>query len=459
MNLNVEYIFKAVDKMTPAVKRMSSNFKMSMKDMAFYAQYYSSVAMDKLKGFTRNLKQTGKSMIDFGKKIKWVSVGAGVGVWKALKESMNFEDSQVMFEVLLKSADKAKKLINEIDVMAKKTPLGNKALRQSAQILVAYGASAEEIMPMLRMLGDISLGNSEKFKVLTYNMAQVQKLGKLTAIDLRSLALSGFNPLADMGEKLGIKYDVMQKHMAAGNITFKMVMKAMKDATSEGGTFYEALKRKSETAGGALDEFLDTFNQVARGIGDTLKPAFESVTRKMTVFLEWFKETSPWLRKLVGWVLVLVAVLSPLIIMLGALAISLAFISWPLLLIVGAVALVIAGFMYWQEIILGLDSFLKMLWEDLKVIGNWLKDTFLGIIDSISSKFKKMGEWIEKAKFWKKDLDDDEILEVNKNIKGIGGDNKFDIMNLLTIENKNNSNINYSPIKATGAGQSMAYGL
>ena len=436
MNLNVEYIYSAIDRMSPAVKRMSSNFNSSMKGIASSARHYLSVAKDKLKGFTSDIRQTGRSMMDFGKQMKWVSAGAGVGVWKTLKESMNFEDSQIMFETLIGSAEKGKKLINDIDVMAKKTPMGNKVLRETSQLMLSYGINVKNIMPSLKMLGDVSGGNTERFKRLAYAFSQVSAMGRLQGQDLRQMTEAGFNPLQIISEKTGYSMARLKEEMEAGNISFKMVQRAMKDATSEGGRFYGLMEKRNKSAMGALDEMLDTFNQVARGIGDTLKPAFESVTRKMTKFLEWFKNASPWLQKLVGWVLVLTAVMAPLTIALGGLAIAVSFISFPLLAIVSAVALVVAGFMYWKEIILGLDSLIQNFIDDIKTVG----------------------EWIGKLAFWKKDLNDEEMLEVNKNIKGIGGDSKFDINNLLTIDNKNNSEINYSPIKATGAGQSMAYG-
>lgn len=410
MKLNVDYLFRIIDQMTPVVKRMASNFSMYVKNM-------------------------GKSLTNLGKKFKWFSAGAGVGVWKSLKESMNFEESQIMFETLIGSAEKGRKLIDEIDVLAKKTPMGNKILRESAQTMLAYGVNTNKIIPLMKMLGDISGGNSEKFKVLSYNLSQIKSVGKLTAVDLKSLTLSGFNPLAIMAKKTGKDINIFYDAMSRGEISFAMVEKAMKDATSVGGRFFKLMEKRSKSTAGALDEFRDTLNQVFRQIGNELKPMFSSLLKKMTAVLEVFKASPQWVKKLVAILLVLTAVLSPLLILLGTLATAIGFISLPILAVGTAITGVIGIFLYWKEIILGLDKFLRRLWEDLKTIAGAF----------------------EKLKFWKKDVADEELLEVNKNINAIGGQNNFDIQNLLKIENKNDSKLTYTPIQSEGAGQSMMY--
>lgn len=438
MNLNVEYLFRAIDKMTPVVKKMASSFVVSMKDMAFAVRYYTSPSgpiFSSFKNFSLGMRGIGNDIRKLGKRAKWLSASAGVGVWKALKESMNFEDSQIMFETLIGSAEKGKKLINEIDILAKKTPMGNKILRESAKIMLTYGMNVNKVLPLLKMLGDISGGNSQRFKVLAYNMAQVKSIGKLTGIDLKSLTLSGFNPLAIMAKKTGKDINIFYDAMSKGQISFAMVEKAMKDVTSEGGRFFEAMKKRAKGTMGALDEFLDTFNQGMRDLGDQLKPSFGVILRMMTSIIDKFRESPKWFKIMVASVLALTAVLSPLLIVLGGLVFTIGLLISPFGLIAIAITGVIGIFLYWKEIILGLDNYLKKLWEDLKVIG----------------------EAFKKFLFWKKDLSDDELLEVNKNISGIGGTNKFDIRNLLKIENKNNSELNYTPIPSQGAGQSMAY--
>ncbi|PNX52002.1 MAG: hypothetical protein BV456_00990 [Thermoplasmata archaeon M8B2D] len=432
MNLNVDYLFRIIDQMTPVVKRMASNFSMHVKNM-------------------------GKSLTDLGKKFKWFSAGAGVVVWKTLKESMNFEEAEKMFGAFIDSTKKGKQLATDIDNLSKKIFIKNKVLRESTQMMLAYGISSDKIIPLMTMLGKISVGNSEKFKVLAYNLSQIKSLGKLTAIDLKSLTLAGFNPLQIISDKTGRSMTDLKEIMSEGGISFAMVVKAMRDATSEGGRFSNVLEEIRKSLKGELNVFLSTFDQVLRSIGDELKPFFKSLLIKLTAVLEIFKASPQWIKKLIAILLVLTAVLSPLLILLGSLATVIGFISLPVLAIGTAITGVIGILLYWKEIILGLDRFLRFLWKDLKIIGEWIKDVFSGIIDSIVNKFKELGYFVEKLKFWKKDIANEELLEVNKNINTIGGTNRFDIQNLLKIENKNDSKLEYTPIPSEGAGQSMMY--
>ena len=58
-------------------------------------------------------------------------------------------------------------LFEEIRRFAVETPLGMQELAKSAQTLLSFNVEAEKVMPLLRQIGDISMGDAQKMQSLT----------------------------------------------------------------------------------------------------------------------------------------------------------------------------------------------------------------------------------------------------------------------------------------------------
>ena len=76
------------------------------------------------------------------------------------------ESLEISFATLLGSTDKAKELFGEIREFEVKTPMTLEPLAKGAQTLLGFGVAAEKVMPILRQIGDISMGNAERFQTL-----------------------------------------------------------------------------------------------------------------------------------------------------------------------------------------------------------------------------------------------------------------------------------------------------
>jgi len=81
------------------------------------------------------------------------------------------EQAETAFEVMLGSTEKAKKMIKELKEYGAQTPLEFTGLRENAKLLLNFGVEAENVLPYLKMLGDISGGNAEKLNSLTLAFA------------------------------------------------------------------------------------------------------------------------------------------------------------------------------------------------------------------------------------------------------------------------------------------------
>lgn len=195
------------------------------------------------------------------------AIGGLAGI--ATKYNSQMEDYFANFTVLLGSATAATKHVEDLKDFAAKTPFEMAGLADASKQLLSFGIDVEDIMPDLQMLGDISLGNQERFKGLALVFAQVASAGKLSGQDLLQFINQGFNPLQVIAEKTGKSMSDLKEEMSDGKITYEMVAEAMKVATSEGGKFFQGMEVASQTLNGQWSTLKDDTMSL---IGDAFMP-------------------------------------------------------------------------------------------------------------------------------------------------------------------------------------------
>lgn len=200
-----------------------------------------------------------------------LSAGAAVGV----KYNAQMEQYITSFGTMLGSAEKATELVNDLKVMGAETPFETSDLAKGSQTLLAFGTAADDLLPTLQMLGDVSQGNKERFDSLTLAFAQVSSAGKLTGQDLLQFVNAGFNPLNEICKKTGESMAEARDRMSEGGISAEEVAAAFKSATSEGGQFYQAMEAQSQTFNGQLstlkDNVMSFIGDLTQGVTGTLK--------------------------------------------------------------------------------------------------------------------------------------------------------------------------------------------
>ena len=213
----------------------------------------------------------------------------------ALQTSAAFEQLGVSFRVMTGSAQLGQELTNSIIELGAKTPMTAQQLAKAAQLLLSFGESAENIIPDLQLLGDITGGEVNRFNQLALAFAQVGANGKLMGQDQIQMVNAGFNPLQAIAEKTGKTMGELRKEMEMGRISFQMVAQAMKDATNEGGRYFGLTKEQSETLNGRLTSLDDTWEQVAKSIGDVFVPAAKTAVNTLISLGEKTQDVIDWL--------------------------------------------------------------------------------------------------------------------------------------------------------------------
>lgn len=230
-------------------------------------------------GFKSGIEKLG-SIAKAGLKVTASAIGAvsgafGAAVLSGVKYNSQMEQYITSFGTMLGSAEEATKLVNNLKEMGAKTPFETSDLAKASQTLLAFGTSAEDLLPTLQMLGDVSQGNKERFDSLTLAFAQVGSAGKLSGQDLLQFVNAGFNPLNEISKMTGESMAELKERMSAGGVSAEEVAEAFKHATSEGGQFYQAMEAQSQTFNGQMstlkDNAMSFIGELTLGVTNTLK--------------------------------------------------------------------------------------------------------------------------------------------------------------------------------------------
>lgn len=223
----------------------------------------------------------GNTAVSEGSKIDktFRNIGAGIAGYFTIGAIKDFgkaiidargeiESFQISFDTLIGNKDKSKAFFSELKDFAVNTPLLLGDLAKGAQLLMGFGVEVDNVMPTLKQIGDISMGNTERFNSLALAFAQVSANGKLMGNDMIQFVNAGFNPLKIMTETTGKSMETLKDEMSKGAISAEMVAKAFEAATGEGGKFNGMLEKQSKGIKGSISNLEGAIQDALNGIGE-----------------------------------------------------------------------------------------------------------------------------------------------------------------------------------------------
>ncbi len=242
----------------------------------------TSRAIDKADDSMRKLnKDVGESSEGFGKLAKTAGAFFSMQAAKTFAQKIftvrqEIESLQTSFRILVGDKDKADALFQGIKDFAVSTPMQMKDLASAAQTMMGFGIPLEQIMQNLKAIGDVSMGDAQRFQGLALSFSQMSAAGKLMGQDLMQMINAGFNPLATISEKTGKSIGVLKDEMSKGAISADMVRQAFIDATSEGGKFNGMLEEQSKTLKGAYSNLEGAIDDMLNSLGEKMQGTFTS---------------------------------------------------------------------------------------------------------------------------------------------------------------------------------------
>lgn len=200
------------------------------------------------------------------------------------------EGLEISFRTLLGSQQKADELFGSLRRFAAETPMDLKDLAKGAQTMLGFGMAGEEVMPILKAIGDISMGNRDQFNSLTLAFSQATAAGKLMGQDLMQMINAGFNPLTQLSEKSGKSIAELKDEMAAGAISAADLKEAFLGAAAAGGRYHGMLAAQGQGLAGSIAQLQGAYADMLNDIGTASQDAMAAAARGAGVLVKHYKE-------------------------------------------------------------------------------------------------------------------------------------------------------------------------
>ena len=223
----LEFFVKMKDMMSSGLVKIAETSDKSFGKVQGNVNKTMSI-LDQLKNKVNDIDRTAsKSSFFNGSLLGKLALGIGVaGVMGFAKDSvskaMDFGATKQSFQVLTGDKGKGDALANELNKLQQDTILGPEVFK-NAQTMMGFGIAADKVVPTLKMLGDVSMGDSEHLNALTLAFSQVSAAGKLQGQDLMQLINAGYNPLKDISQMTGKSMAQLKDAMSEGAISSDMV--------------------------------------------------------------------------------------------------------------------------------------------------------------------------------------------------------------------------------------------
>lgn len=279
--------------------------------------------------FGRTIGQLGTTMSNFAGQMRaMAALQSPISVlYDSVRKAAESENLESSFGTMLQSAEKGKQLVQDIQELAAATPLGQADLSRTAQMLLQFKIAAGDVIPTLKMLGDVGGGNAGMIQRLARAYGQMKGTARVTNEELNQMREAGFYPLEEIAKKTGIAVADVRDEISKGNVPFSVFEQVLKDATSAGGQFYNGMENASKTLSGLFSTMQDDIDAAKRVIGAyiiegfKLKEVLKEVSAAAQRFTEWFKGLTPETRKAILAAVLLTASFASLIVVWKVVAI------------------------------------------------------------------------------------------------------------------------------------------
>lgn len=191
------------------------------------------------------------------------AVTAAVGLLgrEFVQTAANMEQAEIGFETLLGSAQAAADFIGELQQFAAETPFEFPQLQDAAQRFLAFGFAAEEILPLLRTVGDaaaaLGAGN-EGIERIVRTFGQIRARGVLAAEEVMQLAEVGVPAWQILADHMGVTVPEAMDRVSERAVDASTAIEALAAGMDE--RFGGLMERQATTMSGLWSNFMDNVN-------------------------------------------------------------------------------------------------------------------------------------------------------------------------------------------------------
>lgn len=239
----------------------------------------------------KKLKEYAAAYDQWGAKLtKTLSLPLAGAAAYAVKAATDFEKVRTTYGALLGDVEKGNALFEELKTFSASTPLSFDTLNAAAQNFLGAGFAADELTAKMRMLGDVALGDADKFSRLSMQFNQVKTKGKAELEELKIFAEAGIPIFDELAKMMGVSTEEIFKMTSEGKIGFEELNGVLTRLTGEGGKFHNMMQTISGTTAGSLSNALDNLKITAAELGEALLPIANDFLQSLTGLAEWIGE-------------------------------------------------------------------------------------------------------------------------------------------------------------------------
>lgn len=212
------------------------------------------------------------SIVDFGKSI--------------IQTGMEAEQTTVAYNVLLGGADKASGKIAELQKFADVSPFNTKEVMNAGQALLGFGTKAQNLLPIMNHLGDVSMGNSDKFKRLVDNYGKIVSSQGADVTDIDQFATAGVPLWEKLGQKIGLQGAPLRKYVSENKVSVAQIDQMLTELTSKGGAFFGMMDAQAQSTAGRWSTLASRMEAVMIKIFVKMQPTINRVIGMLGMFID-----------------------------------------------------------------------------------------------------------------------------------------------------------------------------
>ena len=237
----------------------------------------------------------GSEALDVSKKSLAVLGGIGAGLAAlgvaSVKAGASLQSTKTAFTNMLGSAGKAQDFLGKMQDFAAKTPFEFSQVSQAAQKFIAFGFSAEQVIPTLTAVGDAAAGvglGAEGINRITLALGQMAAKSKVQAGEMMQLTETGIPAWKMLADQIGVSVPEAMSMVSKGAIDAATGITALVSGMEQ--SFGGMMDQQSQTISGTWSTLMDGLEQSAAQVGLQLAEAlnltgiFQSLGDMLTNF-------------------------------------------------------------------------------------------------------------------------------------------------------------------------------
>lgn len=214
----------------------------------------------------------GSEALDVSKKSLAVLGGIGAGLAAlgvaSVKAGASLQSTKTAFTNMLGSAEKAQDFLGKMQDFAAKTPFEFSQVSQAAQKFIAFGFSAEQVIPTLTAVGDAAAGvglGAEGINRITLALGQMSAKSKVQAGEMMQLTETGIPAWKMLADQIGVSVPEAMSMVSKGAIDAATGITALVSGMEQ--SFGGMMDQQSQTISGTWATLMDGLEQSAAQVG------------------------------------------------------------------------------------------------------------------------------------------------------------------------------------------------